>query len=35
VVKTAEVLEFFDTLPEGLFELPKGAPVAMPAAANF
>lgn len=25
VVKSAEVLSFFDTLPEGLFELPKGA----------
>lgn len=25
VVKTAEVLSFFDSLPEGLFELPKGA----------
>jgi nicotinamidase-related amidase len=27
VVKTAEVLEFFDTLPANLFDLPKGAPV--------
>ena len=26
VVKTAEVLEFFDTLPSGMFDLPKGAP---------
>jgi hypothetical protein len=26
-VKTAEVLDFFDTLPSGLFDLPKGAPV--------
>jgi len=26
VVKTAEVLAFFDTLPEGLFDLPKGVP---------
>jgi nicotinamidase-related amidase len=25
VVKTAEVLAFFDTLPKGMFELPKGA----------
>jgi len=27
VVKTAEVLEFFDTLPSGQYDLPKGAPV--------
>ena len=34
VVKTAEVLSFFDTLPEGLFELPKGvAPAQAPARA--
>lgn len=26
VVKADEVLSFFDTLPEGLFDLPKGAP---------
>ena len=26
VVKTDEVLGFFDTLPEGLFDLPKGSP---------
>ena len=24
VVKTAEVLTFLDTLPEGMYELPKG-----------
>jgi hypothetical protein len=24
VVKTAEVLAFFDTLPTGMFDLPKG-----------
>jgi nicotinamidase-related amidase len=30
VVKTAEVLSFFDSLPSGLFELPKGAPVEAP-----
>ena len=27
VVKTSEVLEFFDGLPSGQFDLPKGAPV--------
>ena len=27
VVKTSEVLEFFDTLPPGQYDLPKGAPV--------
>ena len=38
VVKTAEVLEFFDTLPSGMFDLPKGtsAPPPKPKlAANF
>jgi nicotinamidase-related amidase len=36
VVKTAEVLSFFDTLPEGLFELPKGAThVEPPKAVNY
>ena len=37
VVKTAEVLEFFDTLPNGLFDLPKGtAPAPAPKrAVNF
>jgi maleamate amidohydrolase len=30
VVKTDEVLAFFDTLPAGLFELPRGAQVAPP-----
>ena len=30
VVKTSEVLEFFDKLPDGMFELPKGAPVVAP-----
>ena len=28
VVKTSEVLEFFDSLPSGQYDLPKGAPVA-------
>jgi maleamate amidohydrolase len=28
VVKTAEVLAFLDGLPDGMFDLPKGAPVA-------
>jgi maleamate amidohydrolase len=27
VVKTAELLAFFDSLPSGMFDLPKGAPV--------
>src|SRR5229473_662195 len=27
VVKTSEVLEFFDTMPPGQYDLPKGAPV--------
>ena len=40
VVKTSEVLDFFDTLPEGMFELPKGSSVKSPdlspkMAANF
>ena len=35
VVKTAEVLEFLDTLPADLFDLPKGAPAAPARAANF
>jgi nicotinamidase-related amidase len=40
VVKSAEILEFFDSLPDNLFDLPKGAPVAVPdltpkMAANF
>jgi maleamate amidohydrolase len=30
VVKTAEALAFLDTLPAGMFELPKGAPVSAP-----
>ncbi len=36
VVKTAEVLTFLDTLPSGLFELPKGSAAPSPKhAANF
>jgi maleamate amidohydrolase len=39
VVKTTEVLDFFEALPAGLFDLPKGTHPAtstpMPAAANF
>ena len=35
VVKTAEVLEYFDSLPGNLFDLPKGAAPEMAAAANF
>jgi len=35
VVKTTEVLAFFDTLADDLFELPKGTTAAMPVAANF
>jgi hypothetical protein len=37
VVKTAEVLAFFDSLPSGMFDLPKGtAPAPAPKrAANF
>jgi hypothetical protein len=27
VVKTSEILEFFDTMPAGQYELPSGAPV--------
>lgn len=30
VVKTAEVLSFFDTIEKGQFDLPKGAPVVVP-----
>ena len=30
VVKTAEVLEFFDKLPANMFEVPKGASVETP-----
>jgi nicotinamidase-related amidase len=35
VVKTAEVLSFFETLPAGLFELPRGAAPAPAKAANY
>jgi nicotinamidase-related amidase len=28
VIKTAEVLEFFDSLPDNQFDLPSGAPLA-------
>jgi hypothetical protein len=28
VVKTSEVLTFLDTLPAGMYDLPKGAPPA-------
>ncbi len=35
VVKTAEILSFLDTLPEGLFDLPKGETPPMANAANF
>jgi maleamate amidohydrolase len=36
VVKTEEVLSFFDTLSEGLFDLPKGAtPAEPPKAVNY
>ena len=38
VVKTSEVLAFIDSLPSGMFELPKGSPPAAPKpklAANF
>ena len=35
VMKTAEVLSFLDTLPEGLFDLPKGEAPPMARAANF
>jgi len=27
VVKTSEVLEFFDSLPPNMFDLPKGSPL--------
>jgi maleamate amidohydrolase len=30
VVKTSEVLTFLDTLPSGMYDLPKGKPVAQP-----
>ena len=30
VVKTAEALAFLDGLPDGMFDLPKGAPVSPP-----
>jgi hypothetical protein len=38
VVKTSEVLEFLDTLPDGMFDLPSGnkpAPGDTKRAANF
>ena len=35
VVKTAEVLDFMDTLPEDLFDLPKGTAPKMAKAAGF
>jgi nicotinamidase-related amidase len=35
VVKTAEVLSYFDMLPNGLFELPRGAATAPAKAANY
>ena len=38
VVKTSEVLTFLDALPSGMFDLPKGKPVAArepKRAANF
>lgn len=38
VVKTAEVLAFFETLPEGMFDLPKGVPASespLARAANY
>ena len=38
VVKTSEVLAFFDSLPSGMFDLPKGSKAAAPKpkrAANF
>jgi maleamate amidohydrolase len=38
VVKTAEILAFFDSLPVGMFDLPKGAPAPEPSlrkAANY
>lgn len=35
VVKTAEILSFFDTLPADLFDLPKGEAPKMAKAANF
>lgn len=35
VLKTQEILAFMDTLPEGLFELPRGAAPAPAKAANY
>jgi hypothetical protein len=38
VVKTSEVLAFLDSLPNGMYNLPPGKPVAAPApkrAVNF
>jgi isochorismate hydrolase len=35
VLKTAEVLDFIDTLPEDLFDLPKGSAPKMAKAAGF
>jgi hypothetical protein len=38
VVKTSEVLTFLDALPSGMYDLPKGKPVAQPEqkrAANY
>jgi maleamate amidohydrolase len=35
VVKTAEILTFFDTLPAGLFDLPKGATPPQAKAVNY
>ena len=35
VVKTSEVLSFLDTLPEGLFDLPKGATAPQAKAVNY
>jgi maleamate amidohydrolase len=34
VVKTTEVLTFFDSLPSGMFDLPKGTPAKQTAAAH-
>jgi hypothetical protein len=30
VVKTSEVLAYFDSLPNGMFDLPKGSPAQAP-----
>jgi hypothetical protein len=35
VLKTAEVLDFIDTLPEDLFDLPKGTAPKMSKAVGF